>query len=368
MTILFLSAMSGAPWGGSEELWSQAAVRLSREGHAVGASVRHWPELSPKIAALSREGIALHVRRPDSNRIVDRLHDRLIGDSETRWVRQSRPDLVVISQGHQTDGLGWMLFCHEQGLPYLSIVQCNAEIWWPKDGLAERMAIAYRGARKVFCVSRHNLKLLEQQIGERLPQATVAFNPCHVPNHLHGWPPRDEIWKMACVARLDPAAKGQDLLLQAMAQSAWKDRPVEMNFYGGGPYEKGLRRMAESLGLKKVRFRGHSGDVGGIWEQNHLLVLPSRYEGTPLALIEAMWCGRPAVVTDVGGSAEWCLEGQTGFVAPAPSVAVLADALERAWARREDWQALGEAARLRAKELLPEDPVGLFCQQILDPI
>lgn len=41
--------MFGAPWGGSEELWSQAALRLQEQEHEVLAVVTWWPELSPKV-------------------------------------------------------------------------------------------------------------------------------------------------------------------------------------------------------------------------------------------------------------------------------------------------------------------------------
>ena len=99
---------------------------------------------------------------------------------------------------------------------------------------------------------------------------------------------------------MDLAAKGQDLLLQTLALPEWWDRPVELNLYGAGGHEPALRRLARMLQVKNVHFRGHVNNVRAIWEQNHLLVLPSRYEGLPLALVEAMWCGRP-----VGGDGCW---------------------------------------------------------------
>ena len=82
-----------------------------------------------------------------------------------------------------------------------------------------------------------------------------------------------------------------------------------------------LRRLAGMLQLDQVHFRGHVANIKEVWEQNHLLVLPSRYEGLPLALVESMWCGRPAVVTEVAGNTEVCVDNVTGFVAPAPTVA-----------------------------------------------
>jgi glycosyltransferase involved in cell wall biosynthesis len=105
-------------------------------------------------------------------------------------------------------------------------------------------------------------------------------------------------------------------------------------------------------------------DIRAIWEQNHLLVLPSRYEGLPLALVEAMWCGRPAVVTDVGGNAELCGDDETGFVAPAANLRSFNQALRRAWERRAEWPRLGQEARSRIEKLMPKDPVGLFCDRL----
>ncbi len=148
------------------------------------------------------------------------------------------------------------------------------------------------------------------------------------------WPKEDGTWHFACVARLDSAAKGQDLLIQMLARPEWRERRVEVNLYGTGSHELTLRRMTEMLQVQNVHLRGHVSDVRGIWKENHILVLPSRYEGLPLVLVEAMWCGRPAVVTDVGGNAELCRDRQTGFVAQSATLASFAEAMERAWEAR----------------------------------
>jgi glycosyltransferase involved in cell wall biosynthesis len=166
------------------------------------------------------------------------------------------------------------------------------------------------------------------------------------------------------VARIDPGAKGQDLLLRTLARPEWRDRPVELSFFGAGPDELALRRLCGMLQLNNVHFRGHVNDIRAIWEQNHLLVLPSRYEGLPLALVEAMWCGRPAVVTDVGGNAELCIDGETGFVAPASTLSSFTGTLQRAWERRKEWLHLGQAARTRVENQIPKDPVALFCERL----
>jgi glycosyltransferase involved in cell wall biosynthesis len=371
--LVFISTMESAPWGGSEELWSQAASRLRQEGHHVMASVAWRPRPSPKLLALQAQGIGLFVQpRPTARWPVKlwRTAKRRLGcnRSEFQWLRRQKADLAVVSQGCNWDGLEWMSFCSRLNVPFMAIVQCNSEIWWPNDERRREMAQAYRAAKKVFCVSRHNLELLKCQTGESLSNAEVVWNPFNVPaDRPPAWPKQNGVWKLGCVARLDPAAKGQDLLIQVLSQSKWRARPIEVNFYGTGPCEQSLKDMASRLQVERIHFRGHTADVRRIWEENHLFVLPSRYEGLPLSLVEAMWCGRPAVVTDIGGNAEMCVDDETGFVAAAPAVNILDQTLERAWSRRDQWQDMGRKARVRAEQAVPKDPVGDFCRHLAGP-
>jgi len=373
MRIVFISSMAAYPWGGSEELWSQAATRLAGSGHQVVASVTHWPTLSPKVTALKDHGIDLQPRMPaPAPTLALRIWRRLARTKgvtpeqrDRAWLLRQKPDLVVISQGYILDGLAWMKLCLEAGLPFIPIVQCNDQHWWPSDERCREAIPGYRGARQIFCVSQHNLKLLEYQLGELLPQAEVVWNPFNVPAaDPPAWPPETGVWKLACVGRIEPLSKGQDLLLEVLARPQWRERPVEVNLYGTGPWEEGMRRLATYLQLEKVHFRGHVTDINQVWADNHLLVLPSRYEGLPLALVEAMWCGRPAVVTDVGGNAEMCVEGETGFIAAAPTAKLLEETMERAWNQRARWPALGRAARVRTEKLVPNDPVGDFIEKL----
>jgi glycosyltransferase involved in cell wall biosynthesis len=366
--IVFVSSMEVYPWGGSEELWSRAALRLHESSHKIAASVMFWPQLSTRVTRLRERGIRLRVRPRMPASLPLRVWRRISCSQhrEYGWLRRQKPDLVVISQGGNWDGLPWMSLCRTVGIPFVAVVQSNSELCWPRDDSRAEFVDAYRTARKVFCVSRHNLELLERQLGEALPNGAVVWNPHNVSrNQQLTWLPEDGTRKLACVARLEPHGKGQDLLLNVLASPQWRNRAVEVNFYGVGPFEGSLRRLTELLQLQNVRFRGHVSDVQGIWRQNHMLVLPSRVEGLPLALVEAMLCARPAVVTDVGGNAELCVDGETGFVAAAPALSLLEETLERAWNHRHEWQSMGTAARTRAERLIPIDPIGDFCREIL---
>ena len=359
--------MSTYPWGGSEELWSRAALRLHEGSHKVAASVEFWPELSTQVTDLAERGIRVCLRRRVPPRLPLRVWRRIVRrkPSDQEWLQRQNPDLVIISQGGNSDGLPWMKFCLKARLPFVAIVQSNSEYWWWGDSGAE-LAEAYRAARKVFCVSKHNLDLLERQVGEPLPNGLVVSNPYNVSrDQMPAWPSHSDVWKLACVGRLDAGSKGQDLLFDVMARSQWRSRAVEVNLYGAGHSEHTLRKLVERLRLNNVHFRGHTSNVKAIWEGNHLLVLPSRLEGLPLALVEAMFCARPAVVTDVGGNVEFCVDGETGFVAAAPAVPLLEQTLERAWNNRDEWQRMGIAARTRAERLIPNDPIADFCSEIL---
>jgi glycosyltransferase involved in cell wall biosynthesis len=135
--------------------------------------------------------------------------------------------------------------------------------------------------------------------------------------------------------------------------------------YGEGPRRNLLERLTSRLGLSdRVTFAGHV-NVDEIWSSNQVLVLPSRYEGLPLVLVEAMLCGRPVLATDVGGNSEILVDGVTGFLTGAPTVAHVADGLERLWANRTNLENMGRAGAKRIRELVPADPIRVFSEKIM---
>jgi glycosyltransferase involved in cell wall biosynthesis len=156
-------------------------------------------------------------------------------------------------------------------------------------------------------------------------------------------------------------------LFQVLASDKWRDRPVTVSLFGKGPMERGLRRLASRLGLEgRVRFGEYASEIEELWANHHALVLPSRYEGLPIALVEAMLCGRPAIVTDVAGNTELLKDGISGFVAAAPAVQHLDDAMERAWEQRARWQEMGLAGRAFAQANIPQDPAAVFAQSLVE--
>jgi len=278
-----------------------------------------------------------------------------------------RPDLVIISQGDNYDGLYLGYLCRKLKIPYTLICQKASDYFWPEDKLREYKAQVFADAVKCFFVSEHNRRLTEDQYGVTLKNAIVVTNPymVNVAEPLP-WPASDDATlRLACVARLYLLDKGQDILLRVLARNKWKERKLHVSFFGQGVNRDSLESLAAKLGTQNVSFEGHTNDVVDVWRNHHALILASRAEGMPLALVEAMMCGRPGIVTTVGGNAELIEDRVTGFLA-APVEDSLDTALEDAWARRHELQEMGRLAASRIRELVPPNPAEAFAHMLLN--
>ena len=277
------------------------------------------------------------------------------------------PELVVINGGGPFPPLDLLEMCTTKRLPFVIIVHCNQYFWWPDDALAERYRAALAAALRCYFVSGANRRMAEKQIGCELLNAELVRNPFNVDfNASPTWPAvgSDGEFRFACVARLEPTGKGQDILFEVLAGPEWRGRNWRLHLYGDGKNRNGLERWAQRLGVAdRVVFEGFVADVEGIWALNHVLVMPSRIEGLPLVVVEAMLCGRPVVATDVAG-AEVVEDGVTGFLAESPTVGCIGNALERFWARREEAREIGATAAQRIRNLVPADPARLFADEI----
>lgn len=376
MRFLFVSFMGGGAWGGSEELWCQTALKLRSLGHEIAASVYRYPKSARAIEALHRKGILVQQRnrgRPTIlRRIQHRLRGRIAPEAElidlSLWMRAQRPDFICVSNGAGIDMLEGLELIAASGVPWCNISQCGIEWLWPTDSQAARARRLFMTNAHWFFVAERNRRLFETQWGIRLERAEIVRNPFKVKvTSALAWPSDNSIVRLACVARHDPVCKGQDLLMEVLAQPKWRDRPFLLSLFGDGERSRSIHHLADRLNLaNQLIFHGHVDSIEDIWRNHHVLVLPSRHEGLPLALVEAALCGRPAVVTDVGGNSDLTADGISGFLAAAPTAACIDDALERAWTRRDEWPSIGQAARERAMEIIPADPIGTFSKRLLE--
>ena len=160
----------------------------------------------------------------------------------------------------------------------------------------------------------------------------------------------DKRLRIICVARLSPV-KRIDVLLESLALLAKSRTDWTCTIIGGGPLEKELKEKSQALGLSScVRFTGHVQDVHSFMQKADLAVLSSDKEGLPLSLVEAMACGLPCVVTDVGGNREIVQHGITGLVVEAGSPKQLAEGIAYVLNHSEEREKMGQAARSLAYE------------------
>jgi glycosyltransferase involved in cell wall biosynthesis len=376
MRIVFVSG--NRAWGGSEELWSAAAAVLASDGHRIAVFKSGVDESEPRIARLHELSCRISdlARFPLMPRGLFGLVRRLskaagYGHELVRLLvglaLSRRPDLVVVSQGGNHDGWVFAEVCRRLHLPYALIAQKASELYWPPDAHQQMIAAVYGAARASFFVSEHTLRLTCEQLGASVPRASVVRNPFLVPfEPRDDWPDDRHGLHLACVGRLHPREKGQDLLLRVLARPRWRERPLSVTFYGEGLQRESLERMARMLALTSVTFAGFVRDTAAIWTTHHGLILPSRCEGLPLVLVEAMLSGRLPIVTAVGGNSEVVDDGVTGYLAAAATEDALDNAMERAWNERHRWRGIGAAAAVRIRELVPREPERIFAERLVE--
>jgi glycosyltransferase involved in cell wall biosynthesis len=140
--------------------------------------------------------------------------------------------------------------------------------------------------------------------------------------------------------------KGFDFLLQAFARCKDIHPEWSLVILGEGEERNDLESMREALGLEgRVEFRGRVKEPATILRQADLFVMSSRFEGFPLALIEAMACGLPVISTDCPtGPSEIIRNEIDGLLITPNNVEVLANAMDRLMANQSERNILGARA------------------------
>lgn len=372
-------------WGGSEELWARSIPYLQDMGNDITVYKNSFNKLHPSIKHISDQGVDLIELNPSLfflnrvNRHLSYLFNRIIDRSfhieSVRYlivnfrnnISRNRPDLVVISQGINFDGLHFAYECLKLNIPYVIISQKAVDFYWPQIADKEIMRQTFQNAKACYFVSYHNLHLTEEQFGVKLPNSRVIFNPIKTKRQPLKYPATTNGFNLACIGRLFIIDKGQDILIKILSQKKWRERPITVTFIGDGIDATNLKDLVNFHKLTNVKFIAYQYDIENLWLKYHALILPSRSEGLPLAITEAMAVGRPVIITNSGGNAEVVEEGITGFIGEANKYS-FDDAIERAWESREKWEAMGVLASEFIQNNIPKIPEHNFAQLVNDLI
>lgn len=217
----------------------------------------------------------------------------------------------------------------------------------PGYALAEKIL----GADFVACISHY----ARSQMMKLSPVSEwPKFEVCRLGVDPERFSPVDRVaepgrFNVVCVGRL-VSAKGQHILLEALAELKARGRHPRLTFVGDGPDRASLESHTQRLGLSdSVQFAGavNQDAILEFYGQADAFVLPSFAEGLPVVLMEAMAMGIPCVATQIAGVPELIRDGEHGLLVAASDVSGLAGAIERLMDAPDLCRRLAEAGRER---------------------
>jgi glycosyltransferase involved in cell wall biosynthesis len=342
LRILLYTNVDSAHAGGVQAVVRSLACGLSRRGHRVSSG---WAERSRPDRGRNagwaepfhvRQGSARWLHLPTAARLVLRL-------------LRERPQIVNI---HFASPSALYFIALAPWLGYRVVVTCHgSDILRPLPGDAPFLAQVIGGADAVTAVSEAIATQLADE-GLAPESAPVVIANGVDTRFWHPGPPREASRGdplLVAVGRLE-RVKGFDVLIRACAALGQRGCRARLVIVGEGSEQKALAQQAASLGLGgKVQFAGRRSpeEIRAYLHEADLFVLPSRSEGMPLSLLEAMATGTPVVAADVGGVAHTA--GNIARLVPPDDPEALAEAVADLLGDPGARAALGERSRARAE-------------------
>lgn len=326
-------------FGGAERLLFDLVSEIDRDKFDI--TVITVVDGGPLVADFVKNGVPVLVNKKNSwlgLGLVWRLNKQL---------REIKPDIV---HTHLFGGDAWgRLAAIFARVPVIISTAHNSDM---DEGRIKKIIkfILSFGTKKVVAVSRAVKDYVVEV--EKIPASKmiVIYNGVRREKFFDAEPSvfENSMVRLAVIARL-AEQKGHDILLEAAAKM--KNKNVLLRFLGSGPLEAALKTRASELGIaKRVEFLGAQSDVAAFLKQTDIVVLPSRWEGLGLVLIEASLSARPIVAARVGGVPEVIEDKKNGLLVPANNPERLAQAID--WlidhpkeARAMGWRACNNAER-----------------------
>ncbi len=241
-----------------------------------------------------------------------------------------------------------------------------------RNGLRGRIALRLLRAPGVrfLAISRRIAAIIQREMGVGPDRVWQMTNIVFIPPDRH--PRVIEPLTVLCVAR-HSYEKGIDVLLAAWAIVQRELPTARLRLVGDGPLHLAMRRLAATLDLgDSVIFLGQRTDVGEQLLAASVYAQPSRWEGMPNALLEAMAQGLPCVATRVSGAEDVIESGVSGLLVPPQDHEALAAAILRLLRDTPFAARCGAAARERMRggftgDILSERYLALCAQALGRP-
>lgn len=354
MKILFINSEYppiGAGAGNASANLARNLVRMGSEVTLVSSGFRGLENDE------TLEGVRI-LRGPSIRKRVDRstAFEQVVFIAAATYrclhlMREFKPDVVLAFFGLPSGAVAWMLKIYF-GIPYVvSLRGGDVPGFRPYDfWLYHRIAVPllhviWHGASAVVANStglRDLARVFDSSIEIRVVPNGVDLQWFTVANRSWVLP------RILSVGRV-VHQKGFDLAVRAL--EGLKDLEWEWHIAGDGPQLAALKEMVKERGLQnRVRFLGwqSASQLRGEYTRANLFLFPSRHEGMPNAILEAMACGLPVIATRIAGNEELVLE-ETGILVPTENVEALKGALRRLLTASDTCTRMGFAARTRVE-------------------
>lgn len=365
-SIIFLSVMNGAGWGGSEEQWYQLALYYAKQKLHTAAVLFDWSEKADKIKALQNAGCQVYLLPQKNKSLLYKWKLR----QELNKIPFREYDHAFVNQGGWEDLLHAPLKMLNQRLPSYTLCfhnyQTGGRLSAKKLGLfkswVNNAMLNLSDAQKTFDVLESNFNLV-------IPCKKVMYNPITFPVPLTASPyPNNKTVHFIMLAALDKERKAQDILIETLSSQKWAVRNWVLELYGDGCDRKLLEQLIHSKKLEhKIFLKGHTNQVQQVLLSANLVLQCTHIDAMPISVTEAMAMARPCLVSNVGDMPLW-VNDKNGFVCQDVSILSLDNTLEKAWQLIDQWQDLGKEAFMTFKKMYPQPYIEKLALVVEHPI
>jgi len=260
----------------------------------------------------------------------------------------------------------------------VAIIHANSPSWFPLGYLIAKLhripsVVSVQGrltprrvrqfrlhrANLVFTVA-DSLRLLIEKAGVSVGRTRTIYSTVDTDRYVP-FPDGGDVRRRFGIGADDPVIgcvanvahyKGHDILIQAFAKLGQMISGAHLLLVGTHDSEYGIamQKMVQDLGLtSRVHFAGFQHDVRPYFGAIDIMVLPSRLEGAPVAILEAMAMAKPLVASRVDGTPELVQDGITGILVPPENPDAVVTAVADLIKDPRRLQTMGEAGRHRAE-------------------
>ncbi len=310
----------GMPVGGAEDFALSAATHLTPDFEPHFVCLREFGALGEEARA---SGLRIHLAPFFPSKIVNPLNIRRFA----AWLRREEIALVH-SQTHHAHIFATRA-ARLAGIPSVVHQQKTLEpLPWRRRRI---FGACLRRASRVVALSPQTARDLQEAFA--LPPGKLAVVPNAIDKTVFrpaadrmevrrslGLPPEGLL--LGTVARLHPD-KNHAVIIEALALLAARGEPATAVFVGEGPLRGQLEGVAQARGVGgRVIFAGRQRPVAPWFQAMDFFVLPSTWEGQPLALLQALCCRVPVLASGIEGNTAVLGEDDPGLFAPADANAL----------------------------------------------